>query len=75
MKNKVHYPLHFWQIHKKIYNREFLELEGGTRWQVLNNQDGEYAEAFFAYVFRQTVKFFEDENYGYNSRYRFQYPQ
>jgi len=66
-------PTHFWQIHKKIYNREFLDLTGGTRWEVLHNQEGEQAEAFFAYVYRQAVKMFESEDYALNSRYRFQY--
>jgi hypothetical protein len=66
-------PTHFWKIHKKVYNREFLDLTGGTRWEVHHNQEGEQAEAFFAYVYRQAEKLFEDEDYAPNSRYRFQY--
>jgi len=73
MKPAKQYPLHFWQIHKKIYNREFAELEHGTRSAILIDRESEQAEAFFAFVHRQTVKYFEDADFSYNSNWRFKY--
>tara|TARA_R110000868_G_scaffold355318_1_gene616763 strand:+ start:1185 stop:1415 length:231 start_codon:yes stop_codon:yes gene_type:complete len=68
-------PLHYWQIHKKVYNREFINLDYVSRREILADTGGDAAMAFYSYVKRQAVKFFEDETHNYNSRHRFQYEQ
>lgn len=73
MSNKIHYPLHFFQIHKKVYQREWLNLDRSVRGEILEDSEGLAAERFFGYVHTLAVKWFEDPNHSYNSRYRFQY--
>lgn len=70
---KKYYPLHFWQIHKKVWQREWLILEDWQREQIFDDAQGDGAKRFFAHVNRLAVEFFEDEKHNYNSRYRFQY--
>lgn len=73
MASKVHYPSHFWQIHKKVWQREWMSLERATRKEILNDTQCETAKEFFAFVHKLAVEFFEDGNHNYNSRHRFQY--
>lgn len=75
MADKATYPLHFWQIHKKVWQREWTLLEREDRREILDDQEGKMAKMFFAHVQKLAVEFFEDGNHNYNSRYRFQYPQ
>lgn len=71
--NKIHWPLHFWQIHKKVYNREWILLDRSVRYEIMADCEGPAAERFFAYVNTLAIKWFEDPDHNYNSRYRFQY--
>jgi hypothetical protein len=73
--SKSTYPLHFWQIHKKVYQREWLLLDWWVRDRILSDIEGPDAKGFFKYVESLAVAFFEDENHNYNSRFRFQYAQ
>ena len=67
------FPQHFWQIHKKVYNREWQHLDRGYRQDILNDLEGKAAQGFFAHVQRLAISFFNDENHNYNARHRFQY--
>jgi len=73
--SKATYPIHFWQIHKKVWQREWLNLDKVTRKEILNDSEHSVAKQFFAHVQKLAVEFYEDGNHNYNSRYRFQYPQ
>lgn len=64
---------HFWTIHKKVYNREWLYLDRGYRQEILADTGGRAANGFFAHVMRLAKSFYEDENHNFNSRHRFQY--
>ena len=66
-------PLHFWQIHKKIYNREWLMLDYWTRKKILADTGSELASRFFKFVMELTSTEFDDEDSKLNSRFRFQY--
>lgn len=65
--------MHFWFIHKKLYKREWQNLDYRVRREILADLEGETAIGFFKYLHAATVKVFEDPEHSYNSRYRFQY--
>ena len=67
--------LHFWQIHKKVYQREWLNLDYYFRKDVIANREGSEAQQFYAHVKRLAIEFYNDETHNYNARYRFQYEQ
>lgn len=73
MTSEVYYPTHFWQIHKRIYQKEWNTLDREVRRQILNDREGEMAKEFYANVHKLSVEFFEDGSQAYNSRHRFQY--
>ena len=67
--------LHFHQIHKKVYNREWLTLDYYFRKEVLSDREGASARMFYAHVKKLAIEFYNDEAHNYNARYRFQYEQ
>jgi hypothetical protein len=66
-------PQHFWAIHKKVYNREWLFLDKSTRRIILADRESEMAAWFYKIVMDNALRFFLDEEHNYNSRHRFQY--
>lgn len=66
-------PLHFFQIHKKIYWREWLTLDKTFRAEVVADREGSSAKMFYAHVQKLAEATFNDETSNLNSRYRFQY--
>lgn len=75
MNKSSQFPFHFWQIHKKVWQREWLTLDAGQRDQIFKDADSKVAKDFYSRVQDLAINFFEDEKHNYNSRYRFQYPQ
>ena len=65
--------IHFWTIHKKVYKREWQNLDRGYRSDIHNDLEGKAASGFFAHVMRLAVSFYNDESHNYNARHRFQY--
>ena len=66
---------HYWEIHKKVFNREWGYLDRRTRNRIaadVGHETHEY-KSFTAWVKTEAERLFNDPDYYYNDRYRFQY--
>lgn len=63
-------PLHYWQIHRKVWNREFDSLEYRFQAKVTDDQLSDEYQAFSAMVMAKTEAIFNDPEHTLNDPYR-----
>lgn len=63
-------PLHYWQIHRKVWNREFDSLEKRFQARITDDQMSDEFEVFSAMVKAKTQAIFIDPEHILNDPYR-----